>query len=144
MPCRGWFNKPCKKNPRNKRQAQGTRGLGNDNANDSTYVRAKVADIGIPDGRRACEESHGKPRRHARCEDIHVCETSFRPLVDLAADNTHSRVIPRKGRCSPHSSHVQNQAMVDTERQKFLFHFYCKGATDRNRCQSRWGIVHRS
>jgi hypothetical protein len=57
MPRRGSFNEPCKKNPRNKRVTQGTRGLGNNN--DSTYVRAKVADIGIPDGRRVCKQSHG-------------------------------------------------------------------------------------
>jgi hypothetical protein len=83
MPFGGPLNEPCKKNPRN--VAKGDRGRINDNANDGTYVRAKVADIEIPDGRRACGESHGKPLRHARCENIHVCGNrhSFRRMGRL-------------------------------------------------------------
>ena len=73
MPRRGPFDEPCKKNPRNKTKAQGNRGRSNDNANDSTNVLGEVADIEIPDGRRVYEASHGQPRRHARCEDVHLC-----------------------------------------------------------------------
>ena len=70
MPCRGPFDEPCKKNPRNETKAQRDRDRSYDNANDSTNVLGEVADIEIPDGRRVCEASHGKPRRHARCEDV--------------------------------------------------------------------------
>ncbi len=137
MPSRGSLDEPCKKNPRNKTKAQRGRGRSYDNANDSTNVLGEVTDIKVPDGRRVCEASHGQPRRHARCKNVDLCENQNRHLK-AAVFLTGAREIPGKRELPPaSSSHPENGGRAEWPGGS---RFYCKGATDRNRCQPHWGF----
>lgn len=59
LPCADALIEPRKKNPRDGTKAQGHHEHLGDEANDGTEVLAIVADVVVPDGRRAYEACHG-------------------------------------------------------------------------------------